>query len=385
MLKQLLVFTLSLTLVAIAAVGCGNDANPGNPTTTPGISSPDPGSPTTEPTKDPPATRLRDLVALMEANDVDALRAFLSFTPTACATNVQGAGGPPDCRPGEPEGTLVPVLAIADCEGHFVREDELALDPLATGTISFVGAYRAPEGFFPEGEIVLLFTRLMSGIGEIGTQLILTDDGVTGIRYGCGTTAEEMIGLHGLTDEIDIGEEPPVPQPTENTAAPPVATPGDGNNGGISAQQAVIDAARAGDVETLRSFVRATGVACVTVVEGIGGPPQCRDGQPEGTVVQVVQVADCEGHLDRVEELQLPLYENGVPFVNAFAAPEQFAIAGDTVLVFQGASPGIPEQGIAIIMDRGAITGFYNGCGQTVSQLIEALGLGDPIAIDAGA
>lgn len=146
----------------------------------------------------------------------------------------------------------------------------------------------------------------------------------------------------------------------------------------------MIDAARAGDVEALRSFVRATGVACVTVVEGIGGPPECRNGEPEGTVVQVVQVADCEGHLDRVEELQLPLYEGGVPFANAFATPPGFAIAGDTILVFQTSSPGIPEQGIAIVMDGGAITGFYNGCGQTVEQLVAALGLGDPIAVDPG-
>lgn len=383
MLKPLLVITLGLTLVAFTAVGCGDDGDAGNPTATPGALTPAPASPTPEPTRDVQAMRLRAIVALMEANDVEGLRAFLAFTPTACATNVQGAGGPPDCRPGEPDGTLVPVLAIADCEGHFVREDELALDPLATGTISFVGAYRAPEGFFPDGEIVLLFTRLMSGVGEIGTQLILTGDAVTGIRYGCGTTAEEMIELHGLTDEIDIGGEAPAPRPTEDTGAPPNVTPGPGDDG-ISAQQAVIDAARGGDVETLRSFVRATGVACVTIVEGIGGPPQCRDSEPEGTVVQVVQVADCEGHLDRVAELQLPLYEKGVPFVNAFAAPERFAIAGDTVLVFQASSPGIPQLGIAIIMDGGAITGFYNGCGQTVSQLIEALGLGEPIAVEVG-
>ena len=143
------------------------------------------------------------------------------FTPTACATNVQGVGGPPDCRPGEPDGTLVPVVAIADCEGHYVREDEATLEPLEGSTITFVGAYVAPDGFGPghgpagsvgcrpvdphaEGENVLLFTRELPGIPEIGLQLILTDDSVSGIRYGCGITAEEIIELHGLGEPIDI-------------------------------------------------------------------------------------------------------------------------------------------------------------------------------------
>ena len=96
------------------------------------------------------------------------------------------------------------MLAIADCEGHYVREDEVALDPLATGTIAFMNAYNAPAGFFPEAETVLLFTRLQSGIGEIGMQLILTDESISGIRYGCGITAEEMIELHGLGQPIDL-------------------------------------------------------------------------------------------------------------------------------------------------------------------------------------
>lgn len=174
------------------------------------------------------------------------------------------------------------------------------------------------------------------------------------------------------------------PTPPAAVTSVPTGTGGDGGEDGISAVQAVIDAASGGDVVTLRAFVRTTGVACVTVVEGIGGPPECRAGEAEGTVVQVVQVADCEGHLDRTDDLALPLYEGGVAFVDAYRAPDGFAIAGDTVLVFETSSPGIGEQGIAIVMDGGAITGFYNGCGQTVAQLVEALGLGEPIVVEPG-
>jgi hypothetical protein len=151
-----------------------------------------------------PHSRINSIIAAIEANDVQTVSEFLAYIPTACATNVQGAGGPPDCRDGEPDGTLVPVLAIADCEGHYSRENEVRLDPLSEGTITYLNAYTAPVGFFPEGETVLLFTRTMPGIPEIGLQLILTDDAITGIRYGCGITAEEMVELHGLGEPLDV-------------------------------------------------------------------------------------------------------------------------------------------------------------------------------------
>jgi hypothetical protein len=193
---------LIIPLLAATAIACGSgEADPAPPSPAP-VASPSPHGP--EPTPSPEQSRARQIIEAATRNDTDELRELLAFTPTACDTNVQGAGGPPDCRPGEPEGTLVPVLAIVDCEGHFVREDEVALDPLETGAITFLDAYNAPSGFFPAGETVLLFTRQQSGLGEIGLQLVLTDESITGIRYGCGITAKEMLQLHGLGEPIDI-------------------------------------------------------------------------------------------------------------------------------------------------------------------------------------
>jgi hypothetical protein len=207
-MKSGLLLLLFAPALAIAAMACGGSGygedDDSSPTPVVSVGSPTVAVPTPEPTV-PTSTPLGEIIAAAEANDIETLRRLLVFTPTPCATNVQGAGGPPDCRPGEPDGTLVPVLAIADCEGHYVREDEVALDPLATGTITFFNAYNAPAGFFPEGERVLLFRRQQAGIGEIGMQLILTDESISGIRYGCGITAEDMIELHGLGDPIDIG------------------------------------------------------------------------------------------------------------------------------------------------------------------------------------
>ncbi len=70
-----------------------------------------------------------------------------------------------------------------------------------------MNAFRAPEGFWPEGETVLLFTREQPGIPEIGWQAILTGGAITGIRYGCGQTASELIDLHDLTDVVPVDGE----------------------------------------------------------------------------------------------------------------------------------------------------------------------------------
>jgi hypothetical protein len=161
-------------------------------------------APAVTPSSTPPVSAARQMIEAATANDVATLASLVRFTPTACATNVQGAGGPPDCRAGEADGTLVDVLAISDCEGHFVREDELALDPIATGTVTFVDAFAAPQQFFPQAETVLVFTRLMSGIGEIGWELAVADDAIVGIKYGCGETAAELIEFQGLGEAIAV-------------------------------------------------------------------------------------------------------------------------------------------------------------------------------------
>ena len=363
-MKSLPLLAALLGVFALLAVACGGDEKEETPAT--------PTAPIATPTSAPPVTPTAapsdPLLRIIEAatrNDTDALRTLLVFTPTACATNVQGAGGPPDCRPGELDGTLVPVLAIADCEGHYVREDEVALDPLETGTITFVNAYAAPSGFFPPGETVLLFTRLMSGIGEIGLQLIVTDDAVSGIRYGCGITAEEMIELHGLGDPLDLADP----------------------DTGISAHEAIVNAAEAGDIDTLLSFVRFAPTACTLRTEGIGGPPLCRADEAEGTLIPVVMVADCEGHLDRAEDLRSSSWSgSGSTFVAAYSAPSGLLpdAAVDTVLMFERNVSGSGPLGAEILLEGGAIVGFWHGCGQTVDQLVELHGLGEPADIDEG-
>ena len=191
-------------LVAMLASGCGNGENGNANTATP---APRTAAPTSMPSDELGISAVEAIINAAIANDTDALLEFVRYTPSTCATDIQAPGSPPGCLPSEPAGTLVDVVAIADCEGHYVREGQLRLDPLAEGAITFVNAFRAPEGFWPEGETVLLFTREQPGIPEIGWQAILTGGAITGIRYGCGQTASELIDLHDLTDVVPVDGE----------------------------------------------------------------------------------------------------------------------------------------------------------------------------------
>jgi hypothetical protein len=202
-------FGFGALVLALLVVGCGDakDASTPSPTSRAGEATSAPvRTPTATPqviaTATAPRNAWHTIIEAATRNDVDALAKLVRFTPTACITDVQGMGGPPDCRPGEANGTLVDVLAISDCEGHYVRRDEPAFYPVAAGTVTFVNAYNAPAGLFPPGETVLVFTRIMPGIGEIGWQLMLADDAIVGVKYGCGETASGLIERQQLGQPI---------------------------------------------------------------------------------------------------------------------------------------------------------------------------------------
>jgi hypothetical protein len=63
-----------------------------------------------------------------------------------------------------------------------------------------------------------------------------------------------------------------------------------GERTGIAVVDAAIDAVLAGDAEALVEQTAFREEACARV-EGLGGPPRCRPGEPNGTPVEVVRAA----------------------------------------------------------------------------------------------
>ena len=66
------------------------------------------------------------ILATVNSSDKQKLTDFFSYTTIACKTIVNGLGGPPACREGEAEGTLVQVLPVLSSEGYYLYKDEIS-------------------------------------------------------------------------------------------------------------------------------------------------------------------------------------------------------------------------------------------------------------------
>lgn len=64
----------------------------------------------------------------------------------------------------------------------------------------------------------------------------------------------------------------------------------------------ILDAVAGGDVQMLHSLLAFIKTKC-TQAEGLGGPPKCRDGEAEGTPVEVLPFLGPEGHFLRKDEI----------------------------------------------------------------------------------
>lgn len=99
------------------------------------------------------------LAAVAQGNPEDLIGLF-RYTKTACKT-VNALGGPPPCREGEAEGTVVEVLPFLGPEGSYLRKDEVANFP-GLNVIGLLAIYRVPAAAFsdvnfPAGEYAIMY------------------------------------------------------------------------------------------------------------------------------------------------------------------------------------------------------------------------------------
>jgi hypothetical protein len=72
---------------------------------------------------------------------------------------------------------------------------------------------------------------------------------------------------------------------------------------GITEVDNILAAVASGDHQKLIALIKYTAAPC-TNVEGLGGPPKCRDGEAEGTVSEVLPFLSSEGHHLRKDEIK---------------------------------------------------------------------------------
>lgn len=93
------------------------------------------------------------------SGDARQLRALVQFTNAPC-TQREGLGGPPKCREGESEGTLVDVLPFIGSEGSFFRKDEIGnwqgVDATGLYAVYEVSPAVTAEQYYPLGKYAIV-------------------------------------------------------------------------------------------------------------------------------------------------------------------------------------------------------------------------------------
>ena len=138
------------------------------------------------------------IIDLIEARNLDGLEAAVRLTGVPCGPQ-QGAGSPPSCPPGQPDGTPVEVLPVSTCQGEL--RPRSSLRPTLAETLPSVrrltGIYRAPAGYLPHApqvnaDFVAVFSREAPGQPNLGVGVVIHGGDVVGLRFGCGSTPAEL-------------------------------------------------------------------------------------------------------------------------------------------------------------------------------------------------
>jgi len=167
-MKTLIGIVVLLSFTVLAGGAC-TSSNPTGPIAT------QDNSPLTTRTGIP---AIDNVLAAIESDDPQELSAQIRYTVAPCTT-VDGLGGPPKCRDGEPEGTMLEVLPFLGSEGSFIRKSEIGTWN-GIGGYSLYAIYRVSENapveeYYPSGDYAVL---LVSSDGNTALSLRLGNDGI---------------------------------------------------------------------------------------------------------------------------------------------------------------------------------------------------------------
>jgi hypothetical protein len=164
---------------------------------------------------------------------------------------------------------------------------------------------------------------------------------------------------------------------TETSTSQPTATESPEELTGVPAVDAVIGAVLAGNLDDIESRVELRSLACGSQ-GGIGGPPPCPSGQPDGTTVQAFPVATCEGEWrpdSSVRASFQPLMEHAPELYAVYGMPPQFQERmpdGQYVAVFSYDAGSQGRLGAGVVISADSVVGLWYGCGATADQIVPA-------------
>jgi hypothetical protein len=151
----------------------------------------------------------------------------------------------------------------------------------------------------------------------------------------------------------------------------------------------IVDSLFAGDPARIEPLGRFTQTACALNPLGIGAPPECPEGIPEGALIDVYPTGTCHGgyaHAASWPGAAATLATPGPHVVAVFeygvSESSDAFFYGDFVILATIAF-GSPENVGGIFVGDGGITGIHVGCGMTVDEFAEAYNLGPQLGADA--
>jgi len=383
---------LGACLIAVSTVACdeteGPDGTPSATTATATTTTPPPETPSPSATAPSPPTAgpgepevaprrsgdpsIDAVIEAVEQQDVPALLELTEMQSVACVASMEGLGGPPLCREGEAEGTLVDVFPAAYCEGVLDHFPGTVLGQFASAAR---GPYAVAEGpdeeravpYWPVGDTFIVF-HTESATGDSAGRLVLEDGRIVMAAFGCPGTPEEEVSWRGDALPLIAG---PFDEPREQERDLPTM--------GIAGVDAVITAVADYDLGALIEMTELGEQVCVELV-GDAAEVQCdtAKGETPGDSVAVFPVAYCEGALTR---------DLGTTYRALLSyAPELHAVAeapadepdrplwrrGDYYLVYRLHSEvGTPEAARVVVDSQGNILVLWYGCGPSTEDLMQ--------------
>ncbi|MCC7364027.1 MAG: helix-turn-helix transcriptional regulator [Dehalococcoidia bacterium] len=365
----------ALVVLVVAVAGFTRDEEPASPTETPTPTPPptmtaSPATSRTVPgagTPWPAGTSTGDaaLDAVIDAvldRDDARVQALIRTADVPCGPVLYPQAEPivPECPSGTPEGTPITALPLVSCSPQWSRPNSAWTDSVFNRGPQLYAVYRqsaanpAPPAL-PAGEYVVLFTVTQLGRGfalhvDAG-QIVLAD-------FLCGPFPNL------LTDGVPASDfvlEPPggIPAPI------PVEVPRLTGNPEIDP---IIIALVTNSYAALAGRVQLFPEPCAADPQGVGSPPRCPDGVPDGGSVQTARVATCErAYLGdspgQWEGLLRPsfAFPHNVYAVFPSQPPQYFTDwlpAGEVTVVISGDSGNSAWR-----LDNGRIVGVELGCG----------------------
>lgn len=124
-----------------------------------------------------------NVIAAVASSDPQALRSLISYTRAPCTT-AEGLGGPPKCRDGESEGTMLEVLPFMGSEGSYIRKSEIGnwqgIDATAIYAVYRVSENAQVDEYSPPGKYAVIF---VSTENQPAVSIRIANGGIVRIDY----------------------------------------------------------------------------------------------------------------------------------------------------------------------------------------------------------